>query len=103
MDVSLSLSLAAASPVKGTEMRVLPNQKSILLEELEAKGRESLTITRSEHLLYQMLVPGARKVGIPETHNHSWAENTDEATGQAKLANLRITLLTWVLSADINK
>lgn len=67
-------------------MRVLPNQKSILLEELEAKGRESLTITGSEHLLYQMLVPGAQKGGIPETHNHSWAENTDEATGHSKIS-----------------
>ena len=84
-------------------MRVLPNQKGSSLEELEAKGRESLTITRSEHLLYQMLVPGARKGGIPQTHNPSWAENTDEATEQSKISQPQNYITNLVLSADINK
>ena len=64
-------------------MRVLSNWKSSRLEKLE-RG-ESSTITRSQYLLYQMLVLEVWKGGIPEAHNHSFRLHTKQERGRRNL------------------
>lgn len=70
--VCLSLSKAGA-----------PNGKSSRLEKLE--GGEPLTITRSQHHLYQMLALEVWKGGSPEARNHSFRHHTKQKRGRCNL------------------